>query len=114
MTYESIIAQTPPSDDRDWENQCARCGSSVHRVRCESCGGDGCLPEEDDGLDFHEGDDTCETCNGAGGWWICLSSEEFCNANPAPGRLLFVRGAIEWFTFDAMRDAPPDQLTCSP
>lgn len=111
MTCESIIAHAPPNDGRDWDNQCARCGSSVHRVRCESCGGEGDFNDDEyDG----EGFTTCETCNGAGGWWICLSSEEFCNANPAPGRLLFVRGAIEWFTFDAMRDAPADQLPCSP
>ncbi len=64
-----VIARRPPNDGRDWDNQCARCGSSVY------------------GLD--------EELSG-----VCMSSEEFCNANPLPGRKHIKRGQLEWFTFD--------------
>ncbi len=52
--------------------QCARCGSSV---------------------------DT-DHCDGKGVWHRCMSSSEWCEANPIPGREDIKRGKIEWFTID--------------
>lgn len=82
--------------------QCARCGSSCDYTRCDQC---------EDGYDGHDcGEDCCpclepeenvlcETCNGAGGWNTCMSSPEWCEANPLPERELVKRGTIEWFTY---------------
>ncbi len=84
--------------------QCARCGSSVHSEHCEYC---------EDGYDGHDcGEDCCcclnpeenvlcQFCLGAGVFHFCLSSAEWCQANPMPGREDVERGAIEWFTVSA-------------
>lgn len=64
--------------------QCARCGSSCYFVTCGDCGGDGEVEDDDwqwEG-EFHR----CTLCLGTGGWWRCLSSEEWCRGNPMPGR----------------------------
>jgi hypothetical protein len=101
---ERIIAARPPNDGREWDNQCARCGSSVDRELCEDCGGDGyveagcfedscCCANPEVDHDY----ETCHACAGSGGWWRCLSSEEFCGANPLPGRGAVSRGEVEWF-----------------
>lgn len=85
------------------ECQCARCGSSCDYQRCGDC---------EDGLSGHDcGEDcccclypednvTCETCDGTGVWHRCLSSPEWCKANPLPGREDVKRGQIEWFTVE--------------
>jgi hypothetical protein len=81
-------------DDEDYEpdfdlESCARCGSSLSWEHCDRC---------DDGYDGHEcGDDCCaclhpeenvicDVCNGKGGWYLCHSSQEFCETHPLPGR----------------------------
>lgn len=86
--------------------QCARCGSSVHEDLCDEC---------EDGFDGHDcGEDCCmcrypdenvpcQHCGGTGVWRICLSSSEWCNANPLPGREAVERGEIEWFTIKEQR-----------
>lgn len=83
--------------------QCARCGSSMDGGSCEYC---------EDGFDGHDcGDDCCcclrpeenvqcQFCDGTGVWHRCLSSPEWCEANPLPGRESVERGQIEWFTFE--------------
>lgn len=83
--------------------QCARCGSSVDHQDCEEC---------EDGFDGHDcGEDTCcclrpednvtcQYCDGTGVWHRCLSSPEWCQANPLPGRENVERGAIEWYTVE--------------
>lgn len=83
----------------DWTDQCARCGSSVTHVDCENC---------EDGYSHHDcGEDSCcclhpennvrcDVCEGHGGWRVCLSSAEWCNAHPLPGRENVERGKIEW------------------
>lgn len=73
--------------------QCARCGSSMHHVSCGACAGEG-LPE----YPGEDPEDECEECRGLGGWWECLSSSEWCEGNPLPGREDVARGAIKWFT----------------
>lgn len=99
----SVIADQPPRDGREWECQCAHCGSSCDWHECQSC---------DDGFDGHDcGEDTCccarpednvpcDICGGDGGWWVCMSGGDWCDAHPLPGRESIDRGQIEWFTFD--------------
>jgi hypothetical protein len=81
--------------------QCARCGSSMDCERCDHC---------EDGYDGHDcGEDCCaclypednvpcQHCDGTGVWRRCLSSPEWCEANPLPGRGDVPRGSVEWFT----------------
>lgn len=65
-----VMAATPPSDGMLWENQCARCGSSL--------------------TDLNR---YCEPTNE----WFCLSSAEWCEANPLPGREHVPTGTPEWY-----------------
>lgn len=76
-------------------DQCARCGSSMGHTRCDGCGGDGFTYYEDD--EGYEIEEPCEQCGGDGFWSSCLSSDEWCQANPLPGREATDRGEIEWF-----------------
>lgn len=92
MTEEIRFA--PLDDGSEEENQCARCGSTVTRIRCWSCGGDGVVELADDNEDY------CFICVGDGGWWACLSTPEWCEANPIPGREWVARGKVEWFTVE--------------
>ena len=81
--------------------QCARCGSSCDYVECWDC---------EDGYSDHDcGEDCCcclrpennvlcSICLGRDGWQCCISSEQWCKANPLPGRETVERGEIEWFT----------------
>lgn len=97
-----IIAENPPHDGKEYECQCARCGSSVSWETCEYCGGEG--------FDGHDcGEDCCScrypvdnvvcgACDGNGTFGYCLSSEEWCIANPLPDRENMERGKIEWFS----------------
>ena len=72
--------------------QCARCGSSIATEDCDFCGEDTCCClYPDDNL-------VCDYCRGTGVWRICLSSAEWCQENPLPGREGVERGAVEWFT----------------
>lgn len=95
----------PPQNGKEYEGCCARCGSSCDWQSCEHCGGEG--------FDGHDcGDDTCcclrpdenvlcHICEGYGGWSVCLSSREWCEANPLDGRSSVKRGTIEWFEVTA-------------
>lgn len=96
----SHIGPRPPADGDNYECQCARCGSSCDWEACDQC---------EDGYDDHDcGEDCCmcldkspnvlcQICNGYEGWWHCLSSPEWCKANPLDGRAAVERGSIEWF-----------------
>lgn len=68
----------------DADAQCARCGSSVTWSDCWDCGGEGFVTIAED--DMTEGEDTCDTCDGNGGWYTCLSSAAWCEAHPLEGR----------------------------
>lgn len=85
-------------DDHD-HDFCARCGSSVVWEECTECGGDGYA-------DHECGEDTCcclnpednvpcDCCRGDGGWYLCLSSADWCNANPLPGCEQVKRGEMK-------------------
>jgi hypothetical protein len=71
----------------DLEAQCARCGSSVEWNPCGSGCDDGWV-ESDDWQDFddEDSDQPCGDCGGRGGSWHCLSTPEWCEAHPLPGR----------------------------
>ncbi len=80
--------------DRD-EEQCARCGSSVEWVSCWQCSGEGSLGSAciDDLCHGEEecihGDRAvlpCDICRGSGAFPHCISSPEWCEGHPLPGR----------------------------
>jgi hypothetical protein len=103
---DSFIGALPAEAARDgrWDVQCARCGSSIEHVTCNSCdeyGMDGhdcgedtcCCPEPVDNM-------TCRDCGGTGGWWRCLSAGggvDWCQANPLPGREAARGSTPEWY-----------------
>ena len=96
-----IIAPFPPHDGKEWDCQCARCGSSCDSVDCWDCGGEG-VTDHDCGDDtccclYPEDNVECDTCRGPGHWLQCMSSPEWCEANPLPGREGVERGKVEWF-----------------
>ena len=95
---DTFIGDLPPSDGRDWDLQCARCGSSVVREDCESCDGEGRFDAyEEDPINCDPGDEEpCRACGGSGSFRVCVSSPEWCEANSLPGRI-HQRGVIEWF-----------------
>lgn len=81
----------PVNDDGQYDDcQCARCGSSVAHTRCYNCGGEGyshhdcgedtccCLNPDDNVI--------CDICRGSGGWFCCISTPEYCETHPIPGR----------------------------
>jgi hypothetical protein len=101
----NVIAEHPPAEmyasGLEIDCQCARCGSSVDSQHCEQC---------DDGFSGHDcGEDCCccaqpednvpcDYCDGAGVWYTCMSSPEWCRSNPLAGREQIQRGQLEWFT----------------
>ena len=102
---KDLFCAKPGNDNRRWENQCARCGSSVTYEDCTNCGGEG-VTDHDCGEDcccclYPEDNVPCDICDGEGGWWQCLSSPEYCEAHPLPGREKVKRGAIEWYPLEA-------------
>jgi hypothetical protein len=94
-----LIADNPPNDGRDWDCQCARCGSSCVSETCDTCGGTGVNDWGEDDWDYG-GPQACDICEGGGGWMHCCSSLDWCEAHPIEGRENTGRGAIEWFAFD--------------
>ena len=84
------------------EYQCGRCGSSISFEECPNCGGEGvsghdcgedcccCLDPEDNIY--------CDICRGAGTFARCLSSPEWCEKHPMPGRDKVPRSSPERFT----------------
>ncbi len=74
-------------DDRE-ECQCARCGSSTMWEDCHECGGDGYINRHEEDAMWYDEDDMspCSLCGTKGGWAFCMSSREWCEANPTEGR----------------------------
>lgn len=46
---------------------------------------------------FPEDNQTCHPCKGEGSWPRCMSSPEWCQANPRAGRESVASGTPEWF-----------------
>lgn len=101
---ECVIAPHHPRDGREWDCQCARCGSSMGWEDCgncyegytgHDCGEDCCMCE------YPIDNVPCGVCSGYEGWNFCCSSPEWCEANPIKGRESIERGKVEWFTFEA-------------
>lgn len=108
MADRTVIAKWPPEDGRQWESQCARCGSSTDDGEsCWQCGGEGslgsaCIDDMCHGQDecIHGDDDEipCDICEGSGTLPPrCLSDEAWCEAHPIAGREQTPRGTVEWF-----------------
>lgn len=98
----SAFFEKPLNDGRQWECQCARCGSSVDWHECESCGGEGItgpgeLYDEDPLWYDHDDYEPCHQCGGQSSWAVCLSGADWCQGHPMPGRENVERGRIEWF-----------------
>ena len=109
MTTQERYIGRHPDDDRMWDCQCARCGSSLEFEQCEVCGGEGvdghdcgedscCCADPDDNV-------PCQACGGDGVWPLCASSHEWCKSNPLPGRAHIASGTPEWFVIPAPRPA---------
>lgn len=88
------FARTRVDGTEEEDGQCARCGSSVAWEVCDRCGGDGYGEEiwSDIGVMARV---PCDTCQGECGWFRCLSSPAFCEANPLPGREHVTSAAAE-------------------
>lgn len=100
MTY--IGPQPPPemyAAGGEIDCACARCGSSCASESCPEC-------EQGVIWDMHglcdEGGPayTCPECRGDYVKHYCGSGEEWCEANPLPGRESVRHGKIEWFTVE--------------
>lgn len=105
MSELTIIGHHHPQDDQEWDCQCARCGSSLGFASCDSCAGEGWTAPgelfEENPLWYDEEDTMpCPSCYGFGGWHFCLSSPEWCQANPLPGREEEPSGRPEWFVIE--------------
>jgi hypothetical protein len=71
---------------------------------CETCGGEG-TDGHDCGEDCcmclrPEENVRCDMCSGKGGEYLCISSAEWCNANPLEGRENTPRHTPEWYRID--------------
>lgn len=69
-----------PVEEHELDDFCGRCGSSVAYEDCATCEAFGEL----DPVTFL-GASHCDTCGGTGTMRTCLSSVEWCEANPLPG-----------------------------
>lgn len=79
------------------ETECPRCGSSAAWEDCENCGGEGTdgheCGEDSCSCAFPEDNLVCEICNGTGSYAVCLSSADWCQSHPLPGRENVARAA---------------------
>ena len=102
-----IIQPLPPNDGKEYDCQCGRCGSSCDSDACETCGGDGWIFADywDDDEDVEDECRKCHDCFGNSVTYRCMSSREWCEKNPMPGREDVKRGQIEWFRINTAKEA---------
>jgi DnaJ-class molecular chaperone len=71
-----------------YAEECSHCGSSTTWETCWECGGDGFREADEDERFWTEHEEwiRCGWCDGTGGWSVCISSPEWCKANPKEAR----------------------------
>ncbi len=88
-----------PTDGKEYDAQCARCGSSLSWEDCWNCGGEGTeianYGDDDEGDEYEYVD--CEECAGFGTHPVCLSGDDWCRAHPIAGRQDVEPSTPEWF-----------------
>jgi len=87
-----MVKRAAEADDYepDFNPPCPHCGGDT---RWEDCTEFGC---DDGAIDRYEEDplwfvgpmrfETCENCEGRGGWYVCANSYAWCQAHPLPGQ----------------------------
>lgn len=85
MKTQSYIGN-PPDDERCYHHRCARCGLSLTWEDCVNCAGEGVI---EDGVE-------CDMCDGDGAIAMCIEDEEYCRANPLPGRESVLSHTVEY------------------
>jgi hypothetical protein len=111
---DTFIGDNHPQDGRQWDCQCARCGSSLEWEPCGACGGEGITaPGELYELDplWYSPDDysECHQCGGDAAYQFCVSSPEWCEAHPIIGRESIASGTPEWFAIPAIYNTNENQ-----
>lgn len=97
----ATFLQECPRDGREYDTQCARCGSSLVFEACETCNGEGEVEYDCDPLEeLDDGDSTCPDCEGERCFPVCLASEQWCMAHPLEGRALVERSTPEYFAIE--------------
>lgn len=98
--YRPLKLMTHDEADRlfgsDRDCQCGRCGSSMDFIDCDVCGGEGHIDVDDDERTVSTAE-WCYQCDGDGSWPVCISTADYCEANPLPGREDVKRHTVEWF-----------------
>lgn len=99
---DTFIGLDHPKDGRQWEAQCARCGSTLEWIACSACDGEGEtaygeLYEQDPLWYLPSDTKPCHQCGGQASFPACISSEGWCKANPLPGREETPSSTPEWY-----------------
>lgn len=83
---------------------CKRCGGSLTFETCWGCGGEGVSGHdcgEDTCVCLDQSDNMeCEECGGSGTFAMCMNSDEYCEANPMPGRSHIDRHTPEQYEYE--------------
>ena len=109
VVCKELLGENPPQDGKEYDCQCARCGSSVEWEQCGACGGEGITGPgelyEQDPLWYDPDDyETCHQCGGEASFPSCISSDEWCKAHPKKGREEIESGTPEWFVVNRSND----------
>jgi hypothetical protein len=82
----------PDDYEPDFNPPCPHCGGDTRWEECEQFGcDDGAIDRFDEDplwygyAPLSERFETCDMCQGRGGWYACANSLAWCQANPLPG-----------------------------